>query len=102
MSAKTKDPKELQVFIDVKSTNEKEKPSRFNFFKRKKLKNEDDPPRSSSPVLPLVKFDLEGDFSKEQLESKNFINQIFLYSCSKYMLIFSLIKLKLIMKRRFR
>ena len=69
---KTNDPKELQAFVDVKTTNEKEKkPSRFNFFKRKKPKDETEPPRSNSPVLPLVRFDSQGDFSKEQLESKN-------------------------------
>lgn len=71
MSEKTDALNELQVFIDVKSTNEKEKPSIFKFFKKKKPKDENDPPRPSSPVLPLVKFDSEGDFSKEQLESKS-------------------------------
>lgn len=67
MSEKTDDPKELQVFISEKTTNEKEKASRFSFFKKKKPKDETDLP---GPVLPLVKFDSEGDFFKEKLESK--------------------------------
>jgi hypothetical protein len=70
MSEKTDDPKELQVFISEKTTNEKEKASRFSFFKKKKPKDETDLPGSNSPVLPLVKFDSEGDFFKEKLESK--------------------------------
>ena len=73
MSEKTDEPKEQQVFIDVKPTNEKEKQPRFSFFKRKKAKDELDLPGSNSPVLPLVKFDSQGDFFKEKLESKTYI-----------------------------
>ena len=79
MSEKTDEPTEQQVFIDVrKPTNEKEKPPRFSFFKRKKAKDELDLPGSNSPVLPLVKFDSQGDFFKEKLESKKYL--IYIYS----------------------
>jgi hypothetical protein len=59
-------PKEHHVTIEEKPKNENKKKI-FDFFKRKK--NQDELERPPSPVLPLVKFDSQGDFSKEVLES---------------------------------
>lgn len=72
MSEKQIDAKQLHVFIDVQAKDEK-KASRFKFFKKRK---DTSPARPSSPVLPLVKFDSQGDFSKEKLESNTFAHYL--------------------------
>lgn len=69
--------KQLHVYIDVqtdKLLNKKE--SKFNFFKKRKDKEVNEVQRPASPVLPLVKFDSQGDFTKEVLETDNSKNEL--------------------------